>query len=96
MKTNKTENNGVVLLIRVSRINENGPLAAEQMFAALHGLLKKSSFFKQNHASQEQISFEILSANNAIKFLIWTPKHLQDFIEGQIYAQYPDIEIELH
>ena len=28
-----------------------------------------------------------------MRFYIWTPKHLQAFVEGQIYAQYPTVQI---
>ncbi|HUC87347.1 MAG TPA: DUF87 domain-containing protein, partial [Candidatus Saccharimonadales bacterium] len=42
---------------------------------------------------QEHISFEIASIKNQIQFYVWTPRHLKDFVEGQIYAQYPSVRI---
>lgn len=90
---NKVKN--TVLLVRVSKTNENGPLSAEQMFSALHGILRKSSFLKHLSDNQEQISFEIGSTNLNICFYICVPEHLCDFVIGQIYAQYPDIEVTI-
>src|SRR6185312_6003726 len=43
--------------------------------------------------SQEHISLEIAAIGQRLRFYIWTPKHLQAFVEGQIYAQYPTVQI---
>lgn len=79
---------GVLLEIRVPKANELPPLAAEQMFASLHGLLRIDPH------EQEQISFEIAADAVGIHFYVWCPKHLQEFVEGQIYAQYPSAELK--
>ena len=42
---------------------------------------------------QEHVSFEIAASGNQIAFYVWVPKHLKDFVEGQIYAQYPNVHI---
>ncbi|MFA7253457.1 MAG: type IV secretion system DNA-binding domain-containing protein [Patescibacteria group bacterium] len=76
-----------VLRIDVPRNNEKSPLAAEQMFAAIHGIYSDSSEF-QNH-----LSFEIVAKDKFIQFYIHVPVHLKDFVEGQVYAQYPTVEI---
>jgi len=39
-------------------------------------------------------SFEIVSRLNSIQFYVWTPRHLKDFVESQIYAQYPTVQIK--
>lgn len=75
------------LRISVPKNNEKTPLAAEQMFAALHGIFKKESNF------QDYFSFEIASREKYIQFYVHTPVHLKDFVEGQIYSQYPAAEI---
>jgi len=75
------------LRIDVPRNNDKSPLAAEQMFAALHGIFSDSSKF------QYHLSFEIVARPKSIQFYIYVPKHLKDFVEGQIYAQYPTVEI---
>lgn len=76
-----------VLEILVPKNNDKGPLAAENMFAALHGI------FNANAAVQEQLSFEIASRGKFILFYVYAPVHLKDFVEGQIYAQYSTVEI---
>lgn len=76
-----------VLAILVPKNNEKTPLAAEQMLASLHGIFREDSRF------QEKISFEIACQDKFIQFYVHTPKHLKEFIEGQIYAQYPTAEI---
>lgn len=83
----------VVLSIKIPKNNEKGPVAAEMMFAALHGILQPVSQSKKGTTVQEHISMEIVASVNTIEFFAWTPKHLKDFVEGQIYAQYPTAEI---
>lgn len=83
----------VLLTIQVPRANEKKELSAEQMFAAIHGILRPKVERVREGRLQEHISFEIVSVDEHIRFYVWTPVHLRDFIEGQIYAQYPDVEI---
>lgn len=84
---------GAVLLLQIPRTNEKKELAAEQMFASLHGLLTtaEKSFFKS--PVHERISFEIIVKQKRICFYVWVPEHLKSFVEEQIYAQYPTVHI---
>jgi hypothetical protein len=82
-----------VLEIKVPKNNEKNPTAAEMMFATLHGILKPKSDHIKEGTVQEHISFEIVADEKAIRFYVWTPKNLKDFVEGQIYAQYPAADI---
>jgi hypothetical protein len=85
----------VVLSIKVPKNNEKGPVSAEMMFAALHGILQPKSESKRGTTVQEHISMEFVASLDSIEFFIWTPKHLKDFVEGQIYAQFPTAEIAI-
>lgn len=76
-----------VLKILVPKNNEKTPQAAEQMFAALHGIYREGSPF------QDQLSFELVSFQKFIHFYVHVPMHLREFVEGQLYAQYPNIEV---
>ncbi|MBP6976000.1 type IV secretion system DNA-binding domain-containing protein [Candidatus Dojkabacteria bacterium] len=79
----------IVMQILVPRENDKTPLAAEQMFASIHGILG------DNVKSEDLISFEITSSGDSgIKFYAVVPKHLAKFVEGQIYAQYPNADIK--
>ncbi len=83
----------ILLLVQIPRANDKKELAAEQMFASLHGILRpRREVLKEGHV-QEHISFEIASVGKQIRFYIWTPTHLKTFVEGQIYAQYPTAQI---
>ena len=81
--------NPLVMQILVPRENDKTPLAAEQMFASIHGILG------DDVKSEDLISFEIVSSGDeGIKFYAVVPRHLAKFIEGQIYAQYPNADIK--
>ncbi len=82
--------NSVLLLLEIPRTNDKKELAAEQMFAALHGILKPRLKRLSEH---DHISFEIAAIGQRIRFYVWVPTHLQSFVEGQIYAQYPTAQI---
>ncbi len=77
----------VTLKILVPKNNEKTPLAAEQMFAALHGIFRPEKKF------QDLLSFEIAAREKYIHFYAHIPEHLKGFVEGQIYSQYPTAEI---
>ncbi len=84
-----------ILQVRVTKESETGPIAAEHIFATLHGIQTEFSFFQKLRGySSENISFEIASINRVIKFYVAFPESLRNLVEGQIYAQYPDVEIE--
>lgn len=83
----------VLLMLEVPRTNDKKELAAEQMLAALHGILRPKKELRLSGTLQEHISLEIAAIGQRIRFYIWTPKHLQAFVEGQIYAQYPTVQI---
>jgi hypothetical protein len=83
----------ILLMLEVPRTNDKKELAAEQMLAALHGILRTKRELKISGTLQEHISLEIVAIGQRIRFYIWTPRHLQAFVEGQIYAQYPTVQI---
>jgi hypothetical protein len=82
-----------LLMLEVPRTNDKKELAAEQMLAALHGILRTKRELKLSGTLQEHISLEVAAIGQRLRFYIWTPKHLQAFVEGQIYAQYPTVQI---
>ena len=84
---------GVLLSIEVPKENETTPLAAELMFASLHGIYKPE-LSKVKGGVQDTISFEIQAQEKAVRFFVWTPRYLQGYVEGQIYAQYQGVNIQ--
>ena len=90
--TSKTYNfneDRVICKLLIPKNNEKTPAAAELFFAALHGVYTASSKI------QPIMSFEIVSINKYIQFYFEVPKYLKEFVEGQLYAQYPDVEISV-
>src|SRR3989344_5096440 len=83
----------ILLMLEVPRTNDKKELAAEQMLAALHGMLRPKMELKRSSALQEHISLEVAAIGQRLRFYIWAPKQLQAFVEGQIYAQYPTVQI---
>lgn len=85
-----------VLEVRISKSDDanishqSSALSAENMYSALHGLLKEDAKL------QEQISFEMVSSGSTgIKFYVHCPESVLKFVEGQIYAQYPTCQIKV-
>lgn len=83
----------IVLLLQVPRNNEKKELAAEQMMAAIHGLLTKASTGIFSTTVHDKISFEIAVVDGRIGFYVWVPDRLKQYVEDQIYAQYPNVHI---
>jgi len=65
---------------------QSDPLAAEQLFSVVHGILKEG-------IEDNIFSFEIVVTNQKIKFIVVTPRILENHITSQIYAQYPLAQI---
>ena len=82
-----------LLILEIPKANDKKELAAEQMFASLHGILRDRKELRESAGWQEHISFEIAAVGKLIRFYVWVPRHLQNFVEGQIYAQYPTVQI---
>lgn len=87
------ETEHVLLVLEIPRTNDKKELAAEQMFASLHGILRNKRELASQGGLQEHISFEIAAIDKRIRFYVWLPKYLQNFVEGQVYAQYPTVQI---
>jgi hypothetical protein len=92
-KPSEHDETGVVLLLQVPRTNDKKELAAEQMFASLHGLLTIPTHKMFSPVIRERISFEVAVLKKRIGFYVWVPQYLKSFVEEQIYAQYPTVQI---
>lgn len=82
-----------LLVLEIPKANDKSELAAEQLFASLHGILRDKEELKLNNGVQEHLSFEIASVNGQIRFYVWVPRALRSFVEGQMYSQYPTVQI---
>ncbi|MEI6850561.1 MAG: type IV secretion system DNA-binding domain-containing protein [Candidatus Saccharibacteria bacterium] len=82
-----------LLILEIPKANDKSELAAEQLFASLHGILRDREELKLNKGIQEHLSFEVASIDGQIRFYAWVPRTLRSFVEGQIYSQYPSVQI---
>lgn len=75
-----------LLRIRCGKENERGPYYSEPAISAIHSL-------KGKHAN---VNLEVGMGNDGkIALFVRSTKQSVRLIEGQLYAQYPDIDIEL-
>lgn len=77
-----------LISISVPKNNDRTPMAAEQLFAALHGI------YRAGASKQPQISCEIVSKGKLITFYMYVPTDLRDFVLSQVYSQYPNVDVK--
>ncbi|PIY92329.1 MAG: hypothetical protein CO030_01405 [Candidatus Magasanikbacteria bacterium CG_4_9_14_0_2_um_filter_42_11] len=85
----------IVLAIDIPQLNIQTPMAVEQLFSHLAGAYDPPGIrdvFYRGH-KQRWFSFEIISIEGYIQFVIRTEKGLRDLVEASVYAQYPQAEI---
>jgi len=84
-----------LLAIDIPRENEQTPKAVESIFTAISGAYTSSNLLDKyfNGKVTESFSFEIVSLEGYIQFLVRTPSHFRDLVETAVYAQYPEAEI---
>jgi len=87
--------NYVFLAIDIPKNNLQTPKAVENIFAALAGADMPLGWWEKNMRGNYQLgfSFEIVSIDGFIQFLVRTPVQFRDLVEASIYSQYPEAEI---
>ena len=73
-----------LLRIRAGQENERGPLYMEPAISALHSLRGKD----------QQVNLEIGNAEGKIALFVRASESAAQLAESQLYAQYPDVDIE--
>src|SRR3989339_775414 len=84
-----------LLAIDIPQENVQTPKAVEQMFSHIAGAFEHPDLrgkFREGY-KQKWFSFEIISIEGYIQFLVWTEQTFRDLVEASVYAQYPDAEI---
>jgi len=93
----KSETKWTFLEIKIPRQILRGPKAMEQIFSSLHTFISGPSVWYDYYWAGEVklwYSFEIASFGGDIHFYVKTPTKHKNYVEANIYAQYPDLEIE--
>ncbi|MBT4723279.1 hypothetical protein HN958_02800 [Candidatus Falkowbacteria bacterium] len=85
----------VLLAIDVPKNNYQTPKAVENIFTALAGADMPMAWFEKNIKGEFQLefSFEIVSIDGYLQFLVRTPSQFRDLVEAAIYSQYPEAEL---
>jgi hypothetical protein len=74
---------GTLLLIKVAHDNTRGAVVFEQFLDNLHGVI-----------GGKRLSLEIVSLHQHIYLFIWCKNDQVELLQGQVYAEFPDCEIE--
>ncbi|MBI2120161.1 MAG: hypothetical protein HYT94_00880, partial [Parcubacteria group bacterium] len=84
----------VLLGIRIPKSIMKTPLSMELVLAALHQT-SEGNWYKRRWKGQVKpwFSLELVSLGGDIHFFIRTNKKFKNFIEAQLYSQYPGIEV---
>ncbi len=85
----------IVLGVNIPRLHEQGPRAVDNMFAYIAGAHSSVSFKEKwlDGKTQDTLSFEIISLNGQVNFMVRTVRGLRDLVEAAVYSQYPDAEV---
>jgi hypothetical protein len=85
----------VLLAVDIPPMNLQTPKAVEQLFAHIAGAYEGPNIEDKfwHGVKQRPFSFEIISIEGYIQFLIRTERKFQELVETAVYAQYPDAEI---
>ncbi len=88
-------NKFVLLAIDVPRGNAQSPKAVENLFTYLAGAHGSQNYLEKWWLGEFQLSFsfEIISIEGYIQYLIHTPVQYRNLVEAAVYSQYPDAEI---
>jgi hypothetical protein len=96
VKANFLKNQDYVLLeVKLPREIMKSPLAMESVFMGLHQGIGETTWYDRIILGKVRtwFSFEIASIEGQVRFFIWSRAFWKEFIESQIYAQYPEVEI---
>jgi len=90
-----TKQNRILLELRLPKEIKKTPLAMELFLNAIHQTGGEGTWYARDFQGKARtwFSLEIVSIGGQVKFFIWTEKFYKNFLESQIYAQYPGVEI---
>ena len=92
-----SEINWILLEVKLPRPLLRTSKAMDHIFTALHAIHAGNISFSEKYFEgkvQEWLSLEIVGSSKGIRFLIGLPDKFRNLVEAQVYAQYPDAEIQ--
>ena len=83
------------IAINVPEELEKSPMVMEQIFISMFGMQAGGTWSDKFWRGRQQLflSLEYVGIGGHLRFVIRTPTPLRDFVEAQIYAEYPEAEI---
>jgi len=86
----------IISEIHVDRENEKWVFVFQQILETIHSLLWPKSFlpWKNSRKYRPNFSFEIANIKWKLRFFLVTTDECADFLETQLYAHFPNIEIK--
>lgn len=82
-----------ILEVSVDRLNEKGVFMAEQILNIFHNTIEEHKKFFYKTYTAPDFSFEIANISGTIRFFFVVDEEYAEFLENQIYAHYPNVEI---
>lgn len=84
-----------LLAIDVPKENEQSLKAVEYIFSSLHSTRSKGTLYERYWLGRVPLgfSFEIVSIEGYIQYLIRAPTNFRNLVEAAVYSQYPEAEI---
>lgn len=86
-------NTRTILEVSVDRLNEKGVFMAEQILNIFHNTLEEHKHLFWKTYTAPEFSFEIANIGGIIRFFFTVDSAYAEFLENQIYAHYPNVEI---
>lgn len=82
-----------ILEVSVDRLNEKGVFMAEQILNIFHNTLEEHKYLFWKTYTAPEFSFEMANIGGVIRFFFTVDSAYAEFLENQIYAHYPNVEI---
>lgn len=85
----------VFLSVNVPAELEKSPKVMEQFLTSMFGLQSSGSWSDRFWKGRQQVylSFEMVGIGGLARFIVRVPKQYRDYVEAQLYAEYPEAEI---
>ncbi len=90
-----SEQKKVLIEVKLPQEMFRSPAAMELILTALHQTGGEGTIIDRYYKGKSRpwFSLEIASLNGEVRFFIWTFKDHKNFLEANLYAQYPDVAI---
>jgi len=93
-KRQTEKDNYILLMLKLPKENKEKEKTFDKLLQGLYFIIKPHKEWLKAGPIEKDFSLEITSFGGNIRFYLWLSKTFQKVVEGQLYAQFPGIEIE--